>query len=226
LNANTSGQITEDYNWICAVTPRASVTAGSNSIAVSANAIAYAPALDFGQSLLNGFSPRPHLTPMVGSPLLNFGSTGAPSVDLLNRPRPAGSGLGASAGILLAVGALERHDTASQETSVVDAGSSGIKIVGPGDHDLKIPVDASSTTISIRARYDTNHAATNKPQAILLANPKIGVTAETVTMTAAVDTWQTLTFAAQTPSAKGVVTVRLVSRSAAGNGIAYFDTVA
>jgi hypothetical protein len=43
-------------------------------------------------------------------------------------------------------------------------------------------------------------------------------------MTSAADTWETLTFAAQTPSAKGVVTVRLVSRSDAPYGRAYFDT--
>lgn len=124
-----------------------------------------------------------------------------------------------------AVGALELHDTAARETSVVDTGSNAIKLVGPSDHDFPIPVDATSTTITVRARYDTNHATTNKPQATILGGEEIGVATETKTMTAAVDTYETLTFSAISPTAKGIITLRLISRSAAGNGIAYFDTV-
>lgn len=121
-------------------------------------------------------------------------------------------------------GAFERHDTAIKETTTTDAGSVGIQIPGPGSHEFYIPVDASSTTITVKMRYDSNHGTTNKPQAILLANGEIGVTTETKTMTSAADTWETLTFAAQTPSAKGVVTVRLVSRSDTPYGRAYADT--
>jgi hypothetical protein len=121
-------------------------------------------------------------------------------------------------------GALETHDSAAKETTTTDAGSVGIVIGGAGSHEFRIPVDAASTTISVKARYDANHGTTNKPQAILLANGEVAVTTETKTMTSAADTWETLTFAAQTPSAKGVVTVRLVSRSDAPYGRAYFDT--
>jgi len=121
-------------------------------------------------------------------------------------------------------GALELHDTAAKETTTTDAGSVGIVISGPGSHEFLIPVDAASTTISVKMRYDSNHGTTNKPQAILLANGEIGVTTETKTMTSAADTWETLTFAAQTPTAKGVVTVRLVSRSDAPYGKCYADT--
>jgi hypothetical protein len=147
-------------------------------------------------------------------------ASSVPDVDALNRPRPAG---GQSA--LKAAGAYERHDTAIKEETVFDV-TPGIKIVGPGDHDFYIPVDATATTISVKARYDTNHGSTNKPQAILLAAPEIGITAETKTMTEAADTWEQLVFTQFTPTAKGVVTVRLVSRAAAGNGVAYFDTFA
>jgi len=121
-------------------------------------------------------------------------------------------------------GALQLHDTAVKETATTDAGSVGIRIDGPGSHEFLIPVDASSTTITVKARYDSNHGTTNKPQAILLANGEIGVSTETETMTSAADTWETLTFSAFTPSAKGIVTVRLVSRSDTPYGRAYFDT--
>jgi hypothetical protein len=121
-------------------------------------------------------------------------------------------------------GAFEAHETAFKETTTTDAGSVGITIHGPGSHEFLIPVDASATVITVKMRYDTNHSTTNKPQAILLANGEIGVTTETVTMTSGVDTWDTLSFASQTPTAKGVVTVRLVSRSATPYGKAFADT--
>lgn len=121
-------------------------------------------------------------------------------------------------------GAFEYHDSAQKETTTTDAGSVGITIEGPGSHEFLIPVDAASTTITVKTRYDANHGTTNKPQAILLANGEIGVTTETKTATAAADTWDTLTFTAQTPTAKGVVTVRLVSRSDTPYGRCYFDT--
>lgn len=121
-------------------------------------------------------------------------------------------------------GALEFHDTAQKETTTTDAGSVGIVLNGPASHEFRIPVDAASTTISIKMRYDADHGTTNKPQAILVANGEIGVSAETKTMTSAADTWETLTFSAFTPDAAGVVTVRLVSRSDKPWGRCYADT--
>ncbi len=121
-------------------------------------------------------------------------------------------------------GAFELHDNVYKETTTTDAGSVGIVIPGPGSQDFLVPVDATSTTITVKARYDANHGTTNKPQAILVANGEIGVTTQTVTATAAADTWDTLTFSAFTPTATGVVTVRLVSRSDTPYGRAYFDT--
>ena len=217
INAGVSGQILEDNNRIFATTPRTNVTAGASSIADSSHAIL----VEIGQAEIMGRMSRPDGMPTTGSPLLGRGATaGGPTVDILNRPRPAGG-----ASTAYAWGAYERHDTATREISIVDSGSNAIYITGPGDHDFLIPVDASSTTITVRARYDTNHAATNKPQATILNGEEIGVATETKTMTAAVDSWETLTFSAFTPSAQGFITLRLISRSAAGNGIAYFDTV-
>lgn len=224
ISANNASSWVDDYNLIHAITPRTNVTAGSNSIST----YNYAELLDYGWAKINGFQYPPMFSPIAGSPILGFdplaGGTGytsptAPTADLHNRPRPAGG-----ASVVRAVGALELHDTAAKETGTVDAGGVGLKITGPGDHDLLVAVPASATTITIRARYDTNHGATNKPQVLLLANGEIGVAAQTLTMAAAVDTWETLTFSSFTPTAKGVVTLRLISRAAAGTGIAFFDT--
>jgi hypothetical protein len=67
----------------------------------------------------------------------------------------------AQPGIDYAVGYLERHDNAAQETSTVRTGSNSLVIVGPGDHEFQVPVDAVATVISAYARYDSTHAATN-----------------------------------------------------------------
>lgn len=123
-----------------------------------------------------------------------------------------------------AAGAFEQGNTARPELTVTDAGV-GVRIDGPGAQDLTIPVDATSTTISVRARYDSDHGTGSKPQFTILAQPEIGVSAETVTMTAAADTWETLTLTGFTPTAPGVVTVRLVSRSSKPFGVAFFDTI-
>jgi hypothetical protein len=221
LIATTSGQITEDYNLFAAIsTPRSNVSTGTHSVAGSSAIATYEIAMPFGLETWTSRIPRPWFTPVSGSPLLGFGNqAGAPTVDHTNKPRPAG-GASTSNGI----GALERHDTAAKETGTTDAGGVGISISGPGDHSFLIPVDATSTTITIRGRYDTNHGTTTKPRAVLLASDAIGVATQTVTMTAAVDTWETLTFAAFTPSAAGVVEIRLENRASAGNGLAFFDS--
>ena len=123
-----------------------------------------------------------------------------------------------------AVGAYERHDNAVRETGTTDAGGVAICINGRGSHEFLLPVENAATVVTIKARYNSDHGTTNKPQAILVANGECGVSAQTLTMTAAADTWETLSFSSFTPTAKGVVAVRLVSRSAKALGKAFFDS--
>ena len=100
-----------------------------------------------------------------------------------------------------------------------------LKITGPGAHDIFLVLPAGSATISVKARYDADHGATSKPQVSIMANGELGVSAQTVTMTAAADTWETLTFSAISPTSKGVVRLRLESRAGLGTGNAWFDTI-
>lgn len=224
IGAATAGMVTEDYNRVLSGTAwSANVGGGSpgaNTVSNIAGSITQAFLIEIGQSLLHGFAARPFFTPMAGSPLLGAAAGGSntdPSVDLFNRPRPAGGALTS------AFGPLERHDTATETGSAVIAGTGNhYQITGPGDQDVTVLVDAAATDLEITMRYDTNHAATNKPQAILLANGELGVATETLTMTAAANTDETLAFTQFTPTKAGAVTVRLVSRAAAANGIAYF----
>jgi hypothetical protein len=214
LSAGTSGQLIEDYNVLHAPTARTNVTAGSNSISSRNYALMFSLC-----DWLWKMQPRPFLMPMDGSPFLAFGAQASgPTEDILGASRPSG---GASTSY--AVGAFERGKIATRETSTVyTGGGSAYKLTGPGYHDFTLGVDAASTTVSVRARYDTNHGTTNKPQIAVLNGGGCGVSDATATMTDAADTWEELQLNF-TPTSKGVVTIRLISRSAAGDGIALFD---
>lgn len=126
---------------------------------------------------------------------------------------------------LNAAGALERHDSAVKETTTTDAGGVAITITGPGDHQFQVPVDATSTTITVKVNYDTVAGTGTPPQAQLAAAPEIGYTGETITATSSTGTWLTLSFTPFTPTAKGIVNLRLIARAAAPSGRTTFDTV-
>lgn len=214
LSAFTAGQITEDYNILYSTSTRANVTAGTHSIADGS----YALMLELGQAEIFGRSTRPLYAPTVGSPQLGFGDDGtAPSVDALNRSRPAG-GQSASK----ATGALERANTWGRETTTTHSGANALSITGPGYQDFDIPVDAVSTTITVYLRCDATYAGT-KPQLKVLNGGECGVADATDTMTAAANTWdqRSLTF---TPTSKGIVTIRIQSNDTNGGGKAFADT--
>lgn len=215
LNAAESGAITENYNLlISGATPRTNVTAGASSLSDGS----IAPLIYFGQELFFGASLRPLGTPYGTGPVRGWGDDGnAPSVDLLNRIRP-------TIGTSKAAGALEYHDNAVKETSTVRTGSNAIKFAGPGDHDFIVPVDATSTTITVYGRFDSSYAGT-KPQMKVLNGTECGVADASVTMTGSANTWEqlSLTF---TPTAKGFVTIRLISNSTDASGNAFFDDFA
>lgn len=121
-------------------------------------------------------------------------------------------------------GAFELHDDARKESVVVDAGGTGITISGPGSHEFDIPVDALATIITVRYRYDVNHGVTNKPQLQLVQNLECGVNGQLITGVALADTWATLTLATFTPTKKGIVSVRVIARSATPYGRCFFDS--
>jgi hypothetical protein len=217
VNAATSGQIVEDFNYFSSTSPRTNVTAGASS----KNGNVLYPGIHMGQEYLYGFIGRPFAMPTIASPLLGFGkssSVTSPTDDLLGRARPEG---GASTSN--AIGAFERHDTMVKETSVTHTGGVAGKITGPGSQQFQVAVDASATVLAVYTRFDTNHGTTNRPQMIITNGGECGVADQTITATGAVDTWEQLSTATFTPTAKGSVTVRLVSRSAASSGLAYFD---
>lgn len=219
LVANVSGQITEDYNLIVAVTPRTLVTAGTHSISDGS----YAPLFHFGQERIWGMVPRPFGEPMAGSPLLGFGNDGSQSATDIRGPGHIRPGGGASA--LPAVGAYERANTFAKEIGTVRNGANSISIVGPGTQDFLVPVSATATSISVFVQWDATYAGT-KPQLIIDANGELGVSTETKTAVGASGAWEQLTLSSFTPSKSGIVTIRVVSNDTNGAGHMYVDDFA
>lgn len=128
--------------------------------------------------------------------------------------RPWGSG--ASIGYVEL--GLIAQDTGSQITG---GGANSLKVTGAGEVCIFVPVDAVSTTISVITK-STSYGGTNYPQLIAAANPDIGVTQQTDSAAAATEETLSVTF---TPTAKGVVEVRLISRSSSVSSSTYFDVV-
>ncbi len=221
LTSNTTyAYITEDYNVFYGANSGTYITSGGHSVGTGATN-AYAPTVGLGLAHIWGLIGRPILAPLAGSPLLGFGAGGtALTTDFLGRDRPAG---GSSA--TAAVGYAERQDSGTRSTTYHQAGSNSVKIAGPGSHEFRVAVTTSATTISIYALYDSSYGGGTLPTLELLAEPELNVAAQSpVALTdPGVATWGQISLAAFTPSAAGVVTIRVHSHAAA-TGAAYFDT--
>jgi hypothetical protein len=222
LYADSTGQIVEDGNVYASASINSGVTSGTHSV------FSACPALDFGDDRLTGLPLRPALTPSPVSTFAGFGAYGTtPADDLTGRARPEGYGSTAPS-----AGCLERHDTGAKDVTHQDTGSSAcLALVGPSSQGRLIIVDAAATVLTVKVRWDGNHGDTNKPQVVLVAEPQIGVAGQTKTATSTggsgttPNAYETLTFTSFTPTAKGAVMLRFVSRAAAGNGVAYFDSI-
>jgi hypothetical protein len=119
-------------------------------------------------------------------------------------------------------GAFQRHDTAKVQTAMLNGGTTGFVLDGYASQEFIVPVLPGATTVSVPLRYDSNHGATNKPQVSVVADGALGITATTSTMSAAVDTWETVavTF---TATKQGLARIRVQSRSGTPYGRLFID---
>jgi hypothetical protein len=220
LSAGTLGQIVEDYNLIAATTARTNVTAGANSVSDGS----YAPLFHFGQERIWVGTQRPFGEPMSASPLLGFGNDGAQTAyDLYNRPRPAGGASGGGSSPLPAVGALERGNTAVQEISIIHTGSNAISIIGPGYQDYDLSVNAVTATIGVWCQFNASYTGPY-PVIQVVKGLQAGVPNAQVSFDAgALNTWQQKTLVI-TPTASGIVTIRMWSMDQSGVAKTTFDT--
>lgn len=164
--------------------------------------------------------PALHLGTMFDPVDSNPPTPGA--VDFFGRPRPSGA-----QSSLPAVGYAEFHDVMAQDLATFDVGPSSAKLVGAGDQDMLVPVDASTQTLSVRCLVGGAYQAGGPmPTVTMLSNAEIGVTAQIVSAQPGLaGQWQTLTFAAITPTAAGYVRLRFTSYDG-GVGQVNFDTFA
>lgn len=214
VHADTLGQIVEDYNVFWCSTPRVTVLTGTHSTSDRS----YSPLFNWGQENIWGESQRPWGSIQKGAPaLLGFNvSANVLAVDAQDKPRPAG-GLGQP-------GAYARGNTWAKETGTVRTGAAALSITGPGYQEFDLAVDAVSTTVSVYMRCDSTYAGT-KPTMSVLDGAEAGVADATSSAVSAANAWEqlTLTF---TPTAKGIVTIRLNSTDTNGGGKAFADDLA
>jgi hypothetical protein len=107
-------------------------------------------------------------------------------------------------------------------------GSNVWQFVGPGYNDFLLPVNATATTISVQVQRDSNYSPPpggTLPALQILANGRLGISAQTVVDTGSAGGWNTLTSAQFTPSGTGWVTVRIASYDGTGSSVVAFDTV-
>jgi hypothetical protein len=216
LEANTSGQMSENYNMIMTTgTVRINVTAGANSKLAGPDASNAIGMPVYGLFPGVGGPGVPMIMPWPDSVLHRQPlSSNAPSLDIHGRP-------------VTNWGAVSVSNAGTMSSAANSDGGSGaaLELTGKMCHDLLIPVDPVSTTVSVKVKWDSNHGDTNPPQAQLLAAPELGYSGQTITATAPGTSYQTLTFTAFTPTRKGIVVLRLISRSTSVDGKAWFDTV-
>jgi len=144
-----------------------------------------------------------------------FSASGIVTADFRGRTiRPWGAGS--------SIGCWQAQSVAQDTGSAIaGGGANSLKITGAGEVSLYVPVDAAATTISVRTK-STTYGGASYPQLIVVANPSIGVTADQ-TVTASDANEATITSPSFTPTAAGVVEVRLVSRSTDVTSSTYFD---
>lgn len=168
-----------------------------------------------------GFSPPALTAPDAGA----AGNPGVPlpTVDMLNRPRPAGGQSN-----VITPGPYEYHDSAMRDMVTYDVTPSSAKLIGPGDFEFWMPVDSGvAVTLSVRCLLDANYNNSAVPPSLnLLASPALGVAAQTAYASAGPTTWQTITLAPFTPTSTGAVKIRLISTARGPLAQVNFDTLA
>lgn len=118
------------------------------------------------------------------------------------------------------IGAWEVGEIGLDLTSQITiGGASSLAIMGQGELSVFVPLDGVAVTLTV-ATKSTAYVGTSYPQVVLQAQPSLGLTQQTATATDA--TQQTLTITV-TPTAAGVVELRLISRNAGPTGWTYFD---
>jgi hypothetical protein len=123
------------------------------------------------------------------------------------------------------IGYLETPPVSQDTGSAISGGgANSLKIAGAGEQSLFVPVNGGEQTTITISTESSGYGGTNYPQLIMEANPALGVSQATASAVSVAE--QTLTIGPFTPTADGVVELRLISRSTSGASATYFDLLA
>lgn len=123
-------------------------------------------------------------------------------------------------------GAIEVHDSATEDSAVFQTTAPSGMLVGAGDQEVRIPVDAVANTVSVSIMYDSNYQGLPPIIQLVTAN-EIGVQQQTQQAPYGVPgIWSTLTLSSFTPTAPGFVLLRIISQDLSGISQVNFDTLA
>lgn len=213
VGAGTSGHVVDDgYNRLYCGAANTNCADGTGTVAGTAPNLVLPHLVKWGLEM-----PRADMFGWTDAAHANqkFSASDRTTPDFRGRtPRPWGAG--ASIGCWQARALT--HDTSS---AITGGGANSLKLTGAGEVSVFIPVDAAGFTVSVTTK-STSYGGTNYPQIVVVAMPAIGVTSDT-TATATDGTERVVTTATITPTAKGVVEVRLISRSSSTTSVTYFD---
>ncbi len=211
LRATTTAELIEDYNAFSVNgTDRTTVNTGANSNTY--------PSLFLVPSLLDGFKfPWQFSELSEWSQVAAIAGTGEATDDLFGLTRPVTSAK-------KSWGPVQFVD-AERETGTVQAGSVGRVLNDAGLKFVRrVPVDNTSTTITLYVRKQTNYAG-SEPR-MIIRQP--GQSDSTDTLTVAVDTWEQLSVTLTPAALPPYVDVYVESRNTATSGSykVFYDTMA
>jgi hypothetical protein len=212
VSAGTSGHVVDDgYNRTIVANANTNMTAAATSVQMAALPLVLPDLAKWGLEMPRadwfGWTDQAVSTQIDSA----WSNTNA---DFLGRTvRPWGAGT--------SIGYIEATAVAQDAASAITGGgANSLKMTAAGEVSFYLPVEASSTTISVKTK-STSYGGASYPQLIVQPNPSLGVAGTTVTASDATE--QTLTTGAFTPTAQGVVEVRLISRSSATDSSTWFD---
>jgi hypothetical protein len=117
------------------------------------------------------------------------------------------------------IGAVEARTRPAQEASVVRSGLYSMKLSGIGFYECFLPVKAQSTVVKVYTRYDSNYNGSLPKMEVFNI---VGVADQAVSAVGSANAYEALTLTF-TPTAQGLVRVRLSSLDISLTGICYFD---
>jgi len=119
-------------------------------------------------------------------------------------------------------GAVQQRVRPVAEATITHAGDTSLEFAGPGYHDMLVPVDATSTTVSVWVYRDTDYSGDN-PILEVLNIP--GYADQSDAQSGGAGEWEQLSCTI-VPTVAGWCRVRLRSRDTSGVGKCYFDDIA